>query len=276
MISVWNNFQRIRDQKPLIHNVTNYVVMNTTANILLALGASPLMAHEKDELAELIAQAQGLVINIGTADRQWEQSISLAVTLANFHNIPIVLDPVGVGATRFRAGIVRRILELSKSLIIKGNASEIVSLVQGLNIGKGVDNTTSSVYAVQAALRLVRDSSHVVCISGDIDYIITKKKIMRVFSGHPIMQYVTGTGCMLSAVIAACAAVADDYGQAAFSGCAIMGVAGEKAAALSSGPGSFSVNILDTLYCLQELDFIEHIRYDIVQSTREVMRECRV
>jgi len=276
LISVWNNLQEIRKQRPLIHNITNYVVMNTTANVLLALGASPLMAHEKEELSELIALCQGLVINIGTIDKALVDSIYLAATLATFHNVPIVIDPVGVGVTRFRRLAVQHILEISKSVIIKGNASEIIAIAQKRGSGKGVDSTVTSDCAVQAALDIVRNSSHIVCISGDIDYIVTRRKIVRVFNGHPIMQQVIGTGCMLSTIIAACTSVTQDYGDAAFSGCAIMGIAGEKAAELSSGPGSFQMNFFDALYCLKESDFQEYIRYDIVQHKHEVMCGCRV
>ncbi|MFP2768844.1 hydroxyethylthiazole kinase [Oceanisphaera sp. KMM 10153] len=243
----------VREQKPLVLNITNYVVMNNTANGLLAIGASPIMAHSRDELAEMMAFSGALVVNIGTPDRIWIERMLFAVELANFHCKPVVLDPVGCGASSLRTETSRRIAETANCLIIRGNASEIIALA-GAGAGaetaannKGVDALDASEAAVEAARYLVRHYGSSVVISGEADIIVTKDGEIRLYNGHVMMPFVTGMGCTLSALTGAFAAVGDTTGLAA---AAVLGVAGEIAAEQSAGPGSLQLNLLDALYRL--------------------------
>ncbi|SKA74150.1 hydroxyethylthiazole kinase [Enterovibrio nigricans] len=239
--------RRVREVKPLVVNVTNYVVMNNTANALLAVGASPIMAHSKQEMAEMMYFAGALVINIGTLDSVWTPRMLHAVEQANANNKTVVLDPVGCGASAIRTETSRQIATLAESLIIRGNASEIIALAGDQGQSKGVDAMDSSEAALGAAEYLVRTYSCAVVVSGKTDYIVTAKGYSQLKNGHAMMPYVTGMGCTLSALTGAFAAVGEKTGLAAT---AVLGVAGEIAAEQSAGPGSLQVNILDTLYNL--------------------------
>ncbi|SJL82574.1 hydroxyethylthiazole kinase [Vibrio palustris] len=239
----------VREQKPLVVNITNFVVMNNTANALLAIGASPIMAHSKQEMAEMMSFAGALVINIGTLDSDWIPRMSFAVEQANIHNKVVVLDPVGCGASSLRTATAREIARLAKKLIIRGNASEIIALACEQAKSKGVDALNSSDSAVSAARFLVTEYDASVVISGEADYVVTHTHTVRLNNGHALMPYVTGMGCTLTALTAAFAAVGDTSGVAA---AAVLGVAGEMAAEQARGPGSLQMTLLDELYQLND------------------------
>lgn len=239
----------VREQKPLVVNITNFVVMNNTANALLAIGASPIMAHSKQEMAEMMSFAGALVINIGTLDSDWIPRMSFAVEQANTHNKVVVLDPVGCGASSLRTATAREIARLAKKLIIRGNASEIIALACEQAKSKGVDALNSSDSAVSAARFLVKEYDASVVISGEADYVVTHTHTVRLNNGHALMPYVTGMGCTLTALTAAFAAVGDTSGVAAT---AVLGVAGEMAAEQARGPGSLQMTLLDELYQLND------------------------
>ncbi len=241
--------EKLRQQKPLVVNITNYVVMNNSANALLAIGASPIMAHSRQEMAEMMSFCGALVINIGTLDSMWIERMYYAVEQANMNGKPIVLDPVGCGASQLRIQTARRIAELAKVLIIRGNASEIIALAGEASNGKGVDAQDSSDSAIQAANYLVEQYHCNVVISGESDHVISEGHHLVLKNGSPLMPLVTGTGCSLSALTGAFAAVGEYSGVAA---AAVMSIAGEIAAELSAGPGSLQVNLLDALYQLDE------------------------
>jgi hydroxyethylthiazole kinase len=257
--------QAVREQKPLVVNITNYVVMNNTANALLAMGASPIMAHSRQEMAELMSFAGALVINIGTLDSQWIPRMLFAVEQANIHNKLVVLDPVGCGASELRTATSRQIGRAANKLIIRGNASEIIAMAgeQGQNKGqkkgqnKGVDANDSSEAAVGAARYLLETYQCNVVISGATDFVITPEGQIQLNNGHAMMPHITGMGCSLSALTGAFAAVGEETGLAAV---AILGVAGEIAAAQSKGPGSLQLNILDALYQLDEKTLIQRLK----------------
>lgn len=247
----------VREQNPLVVNVTNYVVMNSTANALLAIGASPIMAHSSQEMAEMMSFAGALVINIGTLDSQWAPRMAFAVEQANLNNKPVVLDPVGCGASQLRTQTARQIAQAANQLIIRGNASEIIALAGEAGTNKGVDAQDTSEAALGAADYLVNKYQCNLVISGPSDYVITPTSQVKLQNGHALMQQVTGMGCSLSALTGAFVAVGETTGLAAT---AIFGVAGEIAAEQSKGPGSLQLNILDALYQLDEATLIRRLK----------------
>jgi len=247
----------VREQKPLVVNITNYVAMNNTANALLAIGASPIMAHSRAEMAEMMSFAGVLVINIGTLDSQWTSRMAFAVEQANSNNKLVVLDPVGCGASALRTTTSRQIAQAANKLIIRGNASEIIALAGEKGQSKGVDALDSSDSAVNAARYLLKTYHCNVVISGATDFIITSENQIQLKNGHAMMPYVTGMGCSLSALTGAFAAVGEETGLAA---AAVFGVAGEIAGELSEGPGSLQLNLLDALYQLDEETLIQRLK----------------
>lgn len=252
----------LREQKPLVVNITNYVVMNNTANALLAIGASPIMAHSKQEMAEMMSFAGALVVNIGTLDSAWAERMTYAVEQANLHNKVVVLDPVGCGASQLRTNTSRQIAQLANKLIIRGNASEIIALAGEQPQSKGVDALDSSDAALSAASFLVNEYGASVVISGETDYIVTKLQTVKLNNGHSMMPCVTGMGCTLSALTGAFAAVGDDSGLAAT---AVLGVVGEIAAEQTRGPGSLQMTLLDELYQLDENTLAQRLKLNIVE-----------
>ncbi|PSW21185.1 hydroxyethylthiazole kinase [Photobacterium sanctipauli] len=255
--AVVDALQLLRDQKPLVVNVTNYVVMNNTANALLAVGASPIMAHSREEMAEMMGFAGALVINIGTLDSNWLPRMIHAVEQANANKKPVVLDPVGCGASQLRTKASRDIAALADNLIIRGNASEVIALAGEQAQSKGVDALDSSDAAVNAARHLATEHLCTVVISGATDYVVTKDSVIALENGHEMMPFVTGMGCSHTALTGAFAAIGENAGLAAT---AVLGVAGEIAAEKSAGPGSLQLNLLDALYQLDETILRERLR----------------
>ncbi|GAA0245867.1 hydroxyethylthiazole kinase [Marinomonas primoryensis] len=255
--TIINALHAVREQKPLVVNITNYVVMNNTANALLAIGASPIMAHSREEMAEMMSFSGALVINIGTLDSLWIPRMMVAVEQANNHNKVVVLDPVGCGASKLRTQTSRQIAEAANKLIIRGNASEIIALAGEQGTSKGVDSMDSSEAAVGAAQYLAKTYQCNVVVSGETDFIITADCQIKLNNGHIMMPYVTGMGCTLSALTGAFAAVGEETGLAA---AAVLGVAGEIAAEQSKGPGSLQLNLLDALYLLDEETLIQRLK----------------
>jgi hydroxyethylthiazole kinase len=205
----------VRSKSPLIHNITNYVVMNNTANGLLAIGASPVMAHSLEEVAEMAGIASALVLNIGTLEPQWVEAMLIAGKTALAKKTPVVFDPVGAGATSYRTKVCKQIIEECRPSIIRGNASEIMALCDANVQTKGVDSTDSSDIALSYAKALAQQTAAVVVVSGQTDYITDGIHTQTVESGHPMMARVTGMGCTATAVVAAFAAVNGDMLQAA-------------------------------------------------------------
>ena len=243
----------VRTQSPLVHNITNYVVMNNTANALLAVGASPVMAHWVSEMEEMTAIAGALVINIGTLDADWIEGMKAAGLAASRRGTPIVLDPVGAGATSQRTKAAWEIIDLCHPTIIRGNGSEIMALVDAGIKSKGVDSSASSDDALAAARKLASETGAVVVISGETDYITDGSEVYTVEGGDPIMTSVTGMGCTSTALVGAFAAVEPDAMVAATAAMAVMSLVGERAAANARGNGSMQVQFLDELYNLTSI-----------------------
>jgi hydroxyethylthiazole kinase len=236
---------RVRAERPLIHNITNLVVMNVTANALLAAGASPVMAHAPEEAADFAAMAGALVINMGTIDSAFFPAMHVAARKARKKQVPWVLDPVGVGATDYRRGIGRHLSRM-KPAVVRGNASEIMALAGEAAKGKGVDSTDASAAALDAARRLSLKRKTVVAVTGETDFVVTGDEVTAIEGGHALSQQVTGTGCVATALVGACLAVAPPR-EAAVAALQLMKWAAAEAAAKSQGPGSFAVALMDAL-----------------------------
>lgn len=237
--------------------------MNTTANALLALGASPVMAHAVEEVEEMVGFAGALVLNIGTLSAAWVDAMILAGRQANRKGIPVVVDPVGAGATSFRDQTMQRLLAEVRPAVIRGNASEIRALYYAEQGTKGVDSTHTSEQALDAARALAVAIQCVVCTSGETDVVVSPQGVIRVSNGHPMMPRVTGLGCTATALIGAFAAVDPSPFEATAHAMAVMGIAGEIAAAHSAGPGSLQVHFLDALYQLRAQDIESRLKLSV-------------
>ena len=252
--AIAEDLRTVRERAPLVHNVTNFVVMQQTANALLAIGASPIMAHAEAELDELLAYAGALVLNIGTLDAPWISAMERALAAAQGRALPIVLDPVGAGASRLRTETALRLLERGGVTILRANASEILALAGAVGATKGVDSTHSSDAAREAAHSLAVRYGCAVVVSGVIDYCLDRTREVRVHNGVAMMARITGMGCTASALCGAFCAVQPDALRAAVDAMAVMGVAGELALAAARGPGTMAASFFDVLH---QLDFAE-------------------
>lgn len=260
--NLWEQIQFVRQNAPLVHSITNYVVMNNTANALLAVGASPIMAHAKSEIHEIFNIAHSVVINIGTLDEYWSESMLITAEAAHTTKKPWVLDPVGAGATSFRDHILSQLLEYHPT-VIRGNASEIIALAKAnTTITKGVDSTAQSSEAIGAAKTLVNQYTDVVCISGETDIIMNKDQTVFIKNGHPLMTKVTGLGCSATALIGAFIGNTEDPLESVAAAMALISIAGEISAQHSKGPGSLQVNLIDKLFSITEEEFMSHLKIE--------------
>jgi hydroxyethylthiazole kinase len=257
---VSKNLQNLRNQTPLVHNITNYVVMNNTANALLSVGASPVMAHAAEEMEAMAGIASSLVINIGTLSKEWIEGMMTAGKTAHKRGIPLILDPVGAGATGFRTQTCHQIIKECKPDVIRGNASEIMALISSDVKTKGVDSTESSENAIELAKTLAKETGAVVSISGPVDYITDGASIFTIKNDIPLMPKVTGMGCTASALTGAVAAVCTDSLEAAATAMAIMAVAGEMTLPLAKGPGTFQAHFLDALYSMGDKEILQYLK----------------
>ena len=246
------NLKKLRDKKPLIHNITNFVVMNYTANALLASGASPVMAHAQEEVEEMVSFAGALVLNIGTLTPYWIESMLKAGKKANSINVPIILDPVGSGATKLRTYSAKRLIDELSITVVRGNASEVLSLAHENSKTKGVDSLHSVDDAADAAIYLAKELDTTLAITGAVDLVTDGKRIHRIFNGHKLMGCITGTGCTATALIGAFLAVDQDSVEATSTALAFFGLAGEQAESKTKTPGSFQIALLDALYTIDE------------------------
>jgi len=249
---VIDDLSKVRETKPLVCNITNFVVMQLTANALLALGASPIMSLSTIEIKELVSLSNSLVINIGTLDDNWLEIAKIACHCAADNNTPTVVDPVGAGATQYRTQSALALIKSLKNKIIRGNPAEIIALVGKQILSKGVDSQYISESALECGLELAAAHQCVVAITGSEDIIIAPdaSSILRVQNDNPIMTKVTGMGCVATAIIGAFAAINPSAQLAATHALSTIGIAGELATQKSSGPASFQVEFLDHLFSL--------------------------
>lgn len=245
-----DTLRKIRESKPVVHNITNYVVMNSTANVLLAMGASPIMAHAPEEVEEIVKLAGAVVINIGTLSTAWIESMRLAARTCKATGKPFVLDPVGAGATMLRTKTASDLISDATPTVIRGNASEILSLSPKGGTTRGVDSIHSVEDAIEPARQVANSLGTAVAVTGERDVVTDGQRSLIVTGGHPLLGYVTGTGCAATVVVAAFLAREPDALLATASALAFFGLAGEKAAAQAQEPGSFWVKVLDALYAI--------------------------
>lgn len=266
---LWLDVLALRNGRPLVHSITNLVVMNFNANALLAMGASPVMAHAHDEVADMAALAQALVLNIGTLEPYWVDSMCQALAVAQQRGTPTVLDPVGAGATSYRNQSITRILQHAMPSVIRGNASEIMSVAGSAVQTRGVDSGAAVDAAISAARDLARASGGVVCVSGAIDQVLDAGgRHVSLANGHPWMTRITGVGCCASALVGAFCAVQVDAWRATVAAMAYLGVAGEVAAervqARGQGVGSLQIELLDQLQLLDHDTFQQRLKLQLV------------
>ena len=263
---IWADISAVRERSPLVHSITNFVVMNLNANVLLAAGASPVMAHAHEEVQAMAGIAQSLVLNIGTLEPAWIESMRLALLTATQRGIPTVLDPVGAGATAYRNESIELLLNTASPTVIRGNGSEIMS-VAGANVQtRGVDSGAAANDALGSARALVGRTGGVVCVSGQTDHIVDGTRWALLSNGHPRMTKIPGVGCSATALIGAFCAVQPDAWRATVSAMALMGVVGEvaaeKAVVRKQGVGSMQVLMLDELQLLDQATFDARLKME--------------
>jgi hydroxyethylthiazole kinase len=258
MISAGATLRAIREQKPLVHNITNYVVMNETANATLALGALPVMAHAREEVEQMVQLASALVLNIGTLSPSWVEAMLAAGARAE---VPIVLDPVGAGATEYRTATAHRLLEGVDVTVLRGNAGEIATLVGAHAEVRGVESITAGLEPGELARVAAQRLGVVASVTGPVDHVSDGHRVLTVSNGHELLATVTGTGCMSSALTGCfVGAKPREPLEAAAEALAAFGVAAEDAAAGAGGPGTFHARLYDALYALDPATLDERTR----------------
>ncbi|MDX6510615.1 MAG: hydroxyethylthiazole kinase [Gaiellaceae bacterium] len=251
----------LRERKPLVHQITNYVVMNETANATLALGALPVMAHAREEVEQMVALAGALVLNIGTLSPRWVEAMLMAGRAASARGIPVVLDPVGAGATSYRTETAKQILDAVDVTVLRGNAGEVATLVGVQAEVRGVESIGAGAEAAELAREAARTLGLVASVTGAVDHVSDGSRVLAVSNGHPLLASVTGTGCMSSALTGCfLAAKPEEPLAAAAEALAAFGVAGEEAARDARGPGSFHVGLYDALAALDPATLDDRVR----------------
>lgn len=248
-------FSLVRSRNPLVHHITNMVTINDCANVTLAIGASPVMATSVEEVEDMVQIANALVLNIGTIQAETFSAMLLAGKAANKKGIPVIFDPVGVGATTYRKKVAGELLEKISVAIIRGNASEIDSLIGGKGKTRGVDAGDNSLDSKELAMKAANLFSCVVIVSGKIDIVSNGKEIVQIENGDTWLTKVTGTGCMATSLIASFAGTTDDYFSASIAGMSTMSLAGERARRKlyeGAGIGQFKVKLMDEIFQLDE------------------------
>ncbi len=249
MIEAGAALGRLRETRPLVHQITNYVVMNETANATLALGALPVMAHAREEVEQMAAAAGALVLNIGTLSPPWVEAMLLAGRAANRAGVPVVLDPVGAGATDYRTDTARLLVAELELAVVRGNQAEIATLAGQEAEIRGVESIGTGADPAELARAAARALGAVAAVTGPLDHVSDGARVVSVANGHALLASVTGTGCMSTAMTGCFLAVAEPF-DAAVSALVAFGVAGEDAAREAGGPGSFHVGLYDALASL--------------------------
>lgn len=256
--------EEVRRQRPLVHHITNVVVANVTANITLAFGAAPVMAAAPEEVEEMVAQAQALVLNTGTPSAASRAAMLRAGRAANRAGVPVVLDPVGVGATHWRTDLVHELLAEVRFAVIRGNAAELGVLAGEAVRPRGVDSAPgktageeAEAWRARVAGAVAERFQTVAAVTGRYDLVAAERRLARVANGHPLLTHITGSGCMATAVVGAWAAVAEDHFLAAAAALAAYGVAAELAAARAVGPGTFQAHLFDAAYHLTAAELMQ-------------------
>lgn len=245
----------VKDKKPLVHHITNDVTVNDCANATLAIGASPVMATSIAEVQDMVKIADSLVLNMGTITDDVLKSMILAGKAANKKGIPVIFDPVGVGATPYRMRVAKKIVEEISPSIIRGNISEIYALIGGDSTTKGVDSGIVSVDPCKVAVQAAKQLSSVVVISGEVDVVSDGTQAVQLYNGDSFLPCITGTGCMCSSLIGSMAGCTTDFFVAAVTGMLVMGIAGERAKQSvegCEGIGTYRMKLMDEIFNMNE------------------------
>ena len=252
----------IRDARPLVHQITNYVVMNETANATIALGALPVMAHAREEVEEMVCLAGALVLNIGTLSERWIDAMLLAGRAASERGTPIVLDPVGAGATRYRTEAAKRLLDELAVTVVRGNEGEVATLAGAEAEVRGVESIGTTGNPAELARQAAGALGVVVAVTGPVDHVSDGERVVRVENGHALLATVSGTGCMATAITGCFVAAKPEAPLAAAAeALAAFGVAGEDAAQSARGPGTFHANLYDALAALDPYSLDARARF---------------
>ncbi len=259
-LPLYTYLQKIRNTKPLIHHITNWVSIADCANIVRLTGGLPIMAHAKEEVADMVKLSDALVLNIGTLTSELVESMKIAAKAANEKGIPVILDAVGVGATSFRDKKAFELLDECYINIIKGNASEIAKLAGEDVVTKGVEAVDIQLDLVQVAKKLAKDKNATVVITAPEDIVVWKDNVYVVKNGHPLMGQIVGTGCMAASVIGCFCAIDKDYGKSCAAGLSVYEIAAEKSARETLTPFAFKQNFFDELFKMDEVcDWMQKI-----------------
>ncbi|MBM7647374.1 hydroxyethylthiazole kinase [Bacillus ectoiniformans] len=266
--AVSQTFSKVREGNPLIHNITNIVVANFTANGLLAIGASPIMADAVEEVADMAKVADALVLNMGTIDETKVKAMIIAGQSANRHGVPVIFDPVGAGATPYRTEMAKKILREVKVSLMRSNAAEAANATGRHWAIKGVDSVQGQGDPQQLAETVAREFGILTVISGETDIITDGSRTCLVENGHPLLTKVTGGGCLLTSVIGAFLAVESDYFTAAYSAVSAYGAAAEKAVEIvgSEKPGSFQIEFINQLALVSANDLTKRARFNVIHT----------
>lgn len=256
---------RIRQRRPLVHHITNIVVANDNANTMLALGALPVMAYAREEVEEMVTSAEALVLNLGTPTESVIESALLAGKRANALGIPVILDPVGAGATRFRKEASLLLLDRVRVTIVRANAAEACALLGCPSHERGVESEGEAENRAFLAREIALRFGVTAAITGAVDYVSDGERVVAVHNGHPLLTRVTGTGCMATSLCGAFAAVENDALLASLGALGFLGVCAERAARDSQGPGSFRMRLFDVMYSLSEDDFARNLSFEVLQ-----------
>ncbi len=270
MVNIYKILERVRNEKPVVHHLTNWVTIYDCANIVKVFGASPVMAHAREEAAEMAGIASALVLNIGTLTADLIEAMKLAAKSANSKGIPVVLDVCGAGATRLRDSKVAELLSEVKINIIKGNASEIARVAGENVVTKGVDSTEVGNNIAEIAKDLAREKSCTVVVTGKEDVVTDGKKTYIVRNGVDMMANIVGTGCMAASVIGTFAAVEKDLAFAAAAGLSCYEIAAENANKSAEGPGSFKEKLFDCVYLLNEEQVESLHKIDVLDDSLDI------
>ena len=253
---------RVREEHPMIHHITNSVVMNFTANITLAMGAAPVMAPSIAESAQMAGYAGALLLNIGTINPELLESMLAAGKAANRGGIPVILDPVGAGATKLRTEAVETLLSELKIDVVRGNAGEILSLAGTAGGVRGVDSLATGEGNEDVFKAFAAETRIITAVSGETDFVTDGKEWIKVYNGNPLMTSVTGTGCGATTAVACFAASGTPLLHSVAAGVACYNIAGEIAVENSKGPGSFVPEFIDRLACLDMKTIGERLRIE--------------
>lgn len=261
--------EKIRKEKPLVHCLTNYVTVNDCANLLIAAGASPIMADAKEEMSDMVQLASSLCINIGTLNARTFESMLIAGKEANRLDKPIIFDPVGVGASTFRQTCAQKLLSDVKCTVIRGNISEIKLLAKERSESYGVDANIDDLKTngnmkecIKTAQKVANKFGTVVVITGEIDVVTDGSEVYLVKNGHPLMSKMTGSGCQLSALIGAFIANEENILKASLMAVCTMGICGEIAAMKlkkNEGNAMYRNYLIDALFLLTD-ETITHMQ----------------